>query len=60
MRRGITAVRDCGAKDYPEFAARDAIKNGAFSGPTPPRLPSLITPEDFLDAQLDAGREYDA
>ena len=31
---GITAVRDCGGKDYIEFAARDAIKRGEFSGPT--------------------------
>jgi len=34
MRRGITALRDCGGKDYLEFAARDAIKTGVFDGPT--------------------------
>jgi len=34
MRRGITALRDCGGKDYLEFAARDAINNGVFDGPT--------------------------
>jgi len=34
LHRGITAVRDCGGKDYLEFAARDAIQNGAFDGPT--------------------------
>ena len=31
---GTTAVRDCGGKDYIEFAARDAIKRGEFPGPT--------------------------
>jgi imidazolonepropionase-like amidohydrolase len=31
---GITAVRDCGGKDYIEFAARDAINRGEFPGPT--------------------------
>lgn len=34
LRRGITSVRDCGGKDYLEFAVRDAIKNGVFTGPT--------------------------
>ncbi len=31
---GITAVRDCGGKDYLEFAARDACNSGRFPGPT--------------------------
>ena len=31
---GITAVRDCGGKDYLEFAARDACNSGRFLGPT--------------------------
>ena len=31
---GITAVRDCGGKDHLEFGVRDAIKRGAFPGPT--------------------------
>jgi len=31
---GITAVRDCGGKDYLEFAARDACNEGRFLGPT--------------------------
>ncbi len=34
LRRGITGVRDCGGKDYLEFAVRDAVKNGVFTGPT--------------------------
>lgn len=34
LRRGLTALRDCGGKDYLEFAARDAINNGVFDGPT--------------------------
>ena len=34
MRRGITAMRDCGGKDYLEFAVRDAIRDGVFVGPT--------------------------
>lgn len=34
LRRGITCVRDCGGKDYLEFAVRDAIKNKIFTGPT--------------------------
>jgi len=34
MRRGITSLRDCGGKDYLEFAARDAINKGVFAGPT--------------------------
>ncbi len=31
---GITAVRDCGGKDYLEFGVRDAINRGTFPGPT--------------------------
>jgi imidazolonepropionase-like amidohydrolase len=31
---GITAIRDCGGKDYLEFAARDACNRGDFPGPT--------------------------
>ena len=34
LRGGITAVRDCGGKDYLEFAVRDAIARGIFEGPT--------------------------
>ena len=34
LRGGITAVRDCGGKDYLEFAVRDAIARGTFVGPT--------------------------
>lgn len=34
LRGGITAVRDCGGKDYIEFAARDACNAGRFLGPT--------------------------
>jgi imidazolonepropionase-like amidohydrolase len=34
LRGGITAVRDCGGKDYIEFAARDACNSGRFLGPT--------------------------
>lgn len=34
LRSGITAVRDCGGKNYIEFAVRDAIKRGHFPGPT--------------------------
>jgi imidazolonepropionase-like amidohydrolase len=34
LRGGITAVRDCGGKDYLEFAVRDAIQRGTFAGPT--------------------------
>lgn len=34
LRGGITAIRDCGGKDYLEFAARDACNNGQFQGPT--------------------------
>lgn len=31
---GITSVRDCGGKDYLEFAVRDACNRGIFTGPT--------------------------
>ena len=34
LRGGFTAVRDCGGKDFLEFAVRDAIKDGTFEGPT--------------------------
>jgi len=34
LRGGITSVRDCGGKDYLEFAARDACNRGQFEGPT--------------------------
>ena len=31
---GITAIRDCGGRDYLEFAVRDACNAGAFLGPS--------------------------
>jgi len=31
---GVTAIRDCGGKDYLEFAVRDACNSGAQVGPT--------------------------
>jgi len=34
LRGGITGLRDCGGKDYLEFAVRDACNTGRFSGPT--------------------------
>jgi imidazolonepropionase-like amidohydrolase len=34
LKGGITAVRDCGGKDYLEFAVRNAIARGVFMGPT--------------------------
>src|SRR5471032_2837727 len=34
LEGGITAVRDCGGKDYIEFAMRDAFNDGKFLGPT--------------------------
>lgn len=34
LRRGCTGLRDCGGKDFLEFAARDAINRGDFVGPT--------------------------
>jgi imidazolonepropionase-like amidohydrolase len=33
LEGGITAVRDCGGKDYIEFAMRDAFNAGRFLGP---------------------------
>ena len=33
LRRGVTGVRDCGGKDYLEFAVRDAVRDGVFPGP---------------------------
>jgi len=34
LKGGVTAVRDCGGKDYLEFAVRDACNSGKFLGPT--------------------------
>ena len=34
LRGGVTAIRDCGGKDYLEFAVRDAVNRGTFPGPT--------------------------
>jgi imidazolonepropionase-like amidohydrolase len=34
LQGGITGVRDCGGKDYLEFAVRDACNRGQFPGPT--------------------------
>ena len=34
LKAGVTAVRDCGGRDYLEFAVRDAIAAGDFPGPT--------------------------
>lgn len=34
LRGGITSVRDCGGKDYLEFAVRDACNTGQQLGPT--------------------------
>ena len=34
LEGGITAVRECGGKDYIEFALRDAYNAGKFLGPT--------------------------
>lgn len=34
LKGGVTAVRDCGGRDYLEFAVRDAINAGVFTGPT--------------------------
>jgi len=31
---GVTSIRDCGGKDYMEFAVRDACNAGRFLGPT--------------------------
>ena len=33
LRGGITSLRDCGGKDYLEFAVRDACNRGVFAGP---------------------------
>ncbi len=34
LEGGVTAARDCGGKDYLEFAVRDACNRGEFPGPT--------------------------
>ncbi|MBT5264166.1 MAG: amidohydrolase family protein [Rhodospirillaceae bacterium] len=34
LTNGVTAVRDCGGKDYLEFAVRDACNAGSQLGPT--------------------------
>lgn len=34
LRGGITAIRDCGGRDYMEFAIRDACNTGRFLGPS--------------------------
>lgn len=34
LRGGVTAVRDCGGKDYLEFSVRDACNRRRFHGPT--------------------------
>ena len=34
LRGGVTSIRDCGGKDYLEFAVRDACNTKLFSGPT--------------------------
>ena len=34
LRAGITSIRDCGGKDYLEFAVRDACNSGQQLGPT--------------------------
>jgi len=34
LRGGTTAVRDCGGKDFIEFAVRDFCNSGRFQGPT--------------------------
>ncbi|PHQ72263.1 MAG: aryldialkylphosphatase [Sneathiella sp.] len=33
LKSGITAVRDCGGRDYLEFPVRDACNSGRFFGP---------------------------
>ncbi|MEH6546050.1 MAG: amidohydrolase family protein [Sneathiella sp.] len=33
LKAGITAVRDCGGRDYLEFPVRDGCNNGRFLGP---------------------------
>ena len=34
LRGGTTSVRDCGGREYQEFAVRDACNEGRFQGPT--------------------------
>ena len=34
LRGGVTSVRDCGGREYQEFAVRDACNEGRFPGPT--------------------------
>jgi imidazolonepropionase-like amidohydrolase len=34
LKGGVTSVRDCGGKDYLEFAVRDACNQGRLIGPT--------------------------
>lgn len=34
LKGGVTSVRDCGGKDYLEFAVRDACNQGRLTGPT--------------------------
>ena len=34
LRGGVTTTRDCGGKDYLEFAVRDACNSGELLGPT--------------------------
>ncbi|MCE2425016.1 MAG: amidohydrolase family protein [Pseudomonadales bacterium] len=34
LRGGTTSVRDCGGREYQEFAVRDACNEGRFPGPT--------------------------
>nr|WP_199899256.1 amidohydrolase family protein [Sneathiella glossodoripedis] len=34
LKSGITAVRDCGGRDYLEFPVRDACNSGRFLGPS--------------------------
>ena len=34
LRGGITSVRDCGGREYQEFAVRNACNDGRFPGPT--------------------------
>ncbi|MDE0193628.1 MAG: amidohydrolase family protein [Gammaproteobacteria bacterium] len=34
LRGGVTSIRDCGGREYQEFAVRDACNEGRFRGPT--------------------------
>lgn len=34
LKGGVTAVRDCGGRNYTELSVRDAINQGRFEGPT--------------------------